>query len=64
MWQNEAKIINLFNGEISILKQSVALTHSNAPPRFCVVAAALAPLACSHAQPTDDSLRIYAVAQG
>ena len=29
--------------------------------RFCVVAAALAPLACLHAEPADDSLRIYAV---
>jgi len=29
--------------------------------RLCVVAAALAPLACLHAEPTDDSLRIYAV---
>ena len=29
--------------------------------RFCFVAAALAPLACLHAEPADDSLRIYAV---
>jgi Trypsin-like peptidase domain len=29
--------------------------------RFCFVAAALAPFACLHAEPADDSLRIYAV---